>query len=78
MWKNEVGLKGTDQLFHHKIWPEADKILPFSSDLVLLWQSNFYHPNLRDFRYTEASGHTADVPEIQIDLAALDISQDNI
>ena len=55
-------LKGTNHLFHHKISPEADKIQPFSSDLypfrVLLEESHFYPPNLRDFLYNEASGHT--------------------
>jgi len=27
------GRKGTNQLFHHKISPEAAKIQPFSADL---------------------------------------------
>ena len=54
--------EGNHQLFFHKIPHKADKIMPFYSDLppfgALLGESHFYPPNLRDFRYTEASGHT--------------------
>ena len=61
-------MKGTNQLFHHKILLEADKIQPFSSDLYpseyfeekvifspLIWEI-FGIP--RKTWYTEASGHT--------------------